>query len=106
MTAREYMARKLQYLRKRSGLTVNEVGEAVGKSGKTVSAWEVGRGQPDADMLVVLCRLFGAKISDFFVPEVSGEHTLNESESSLIKTYRAADDSGKAAIVAVANAVK
>jgi len=106
MTAREYMARKLQYLRKRSGLTVNEVGEAVGKSGKTVSAWEVGRGQPDADMLVVLCKLFGARISDFFVPEVRGEHTLNESESSLIKTYREADDSGKAAIVAVANAVK
>lgn len=106
MTAREYMAKRLQYFRKRSGLTVNEVGEAVGKSGKTVSAWEVGRGQPDADMLVVLCRLFGAKISDFFVPEVSGEHTLNESESSLVKTYREADDSGKAAIVAVAKAVK
>lgn len=47
MTAREYMAKKLQYLRKRNGLTVNEVGEAVGKSGKTVSAWE--------EMLLIQC---------------------------------------------------
>lgn len=105
MTAREYMAKRLQYLRKRSGLTVDEVGSAVGKSGKTVSAWEVGRGQPDADILVALCQLFNARISDFFVPEVCGEHTLNESESSLVETYREADESGKAAIIAVAKAV-
>lgn len=105
MTAREYMANKLQYLRKRSGLSVNEVGAAVGKSGKTVSAWEVGRGQPDADMLVTLCQLFDARISDFFVPEVSDKHTLDESESSLVRTYRDADESGKAAIIAVAKAV-
>lgn len=98
MTAREYMARKLQYLRKRSGLTVNEVGEAVGKSGKTVSAWEVGRGQPDADMLVTLCHLFDARISDFFVPEVSREHTLDANESSLVEIYRNADESGKTAL--------
>lgn len=106
MTAREYMAKKLQYLRKRSGLTVNEVGEALGKSGKTISAWEVCRGQPDADMLVKLCQLFDARISDFFVPEVSSENTLDESETSLVEKYRDADADGKAAIIAVAKAVK
>ena len=39
-------------------MTIYEVGKKVGKSGKTVSAWENGRGQPDADMLLILCELY------------------------------------------------
>lgn len=74
MSIREHMAQRLQEFRQAKGLSVNEVGEAVGRSGKTVSSWEVGRGQPDADMLIKLCRLYGARISDFYedaVPAVS-----------------------------------
>lgn len=65
-STREYMARKLKEARKNAGLSVDEVGEAIDKSPKTISAWEVGRGQPDADMLIKLCRLYRVKISDFF----------------------------------------
>ena len=65
-SARMYMAAKLKEFRKARGLSTEEVGEAVGKSGKTVSAWEVGRGQPEADMLVQLCKLYGAQIDDFY----------------------------------------
>lgn len=68
---RRFLARKLKELRKSKDLNVDQVGEAVGKSGKTISAWEVGRGQPDADELLKLCLLFDAKISDFYAaPEV------------------------------------
>lgn len=104
MTAREYMAERLKLLRKRCGLSVGDVGVALGKSGKTISAWEVGRGQPDADTLVALCRLYNARIADFYIPEVSGNDSLDEDESSLIELYRDANVQGKAAIIAVANA--
>lgn len=104
MTAREYMAERLKKLRKRSGMTVKEVGLALDKSDKTISAWEVGRGQPDADMLVALCRLYNARISDFFIPEVSGDETLNENEAALVESYRNANKQGQDAIIAIANA--
>lgn len=65
-SVRMQMAAKLKSFRKEAGLNVDQVGEVLGKSGKTISAWEVGRGQPDGDQLIVLCRLFGKRISDFY----------------------------------------
>lgn len=96
MSTRDYMARRLQDLRKAKGLSVAEVGAAVSKSGKTISAWEVGRGQPDADMLVALCKLYGARISDFYEPEFSSaESPLSSDEDILIGSYRKLNDTGK-----------
>lgn len=66
MTVREILAHNLKIFRKRCGYSVDQVGAAVGKSGKTISAWETGRGQPDADKLIELCKLFGVSISDFY----------------------------------------
>lgn len=56
-SVKKYMASQLKAARKKKGLSVDEVGEAVGKSGKTISAWEVGRGQPNGDELLTLCKL-------------------------------------------------
>lgn len=69
MTIRDYMAVKLKEARKDAGLSVDEVGKEVDKSGKTVSAWEVGRGQPDADTLIKLCILYNVPISYFYEPK-------------------------------------
>ena len=67
--SREQMAKIFKRLRMRSGLTAREVGEAVGKSDKTVSAWETGRGQPDLDTLLLLCDLYQVEdIRDAFSP--------------------------------------
>lgn len=106
MTAREYMANQLRRLRKRSGMSVREVGEALGKSDRTISAWEVCRGQPDADTLVALCRLYDARISDFFIPEVSGDDHLSDEEASLVETYRKSSNQVRNTIIAVVNANK
>ena len=73
MDIRSIMARQLKAFRAKSGKSAKEVGEAVGKSEKTIYAWEVGRGQPDADELIALCRIYGANISDFY-----SESTLSE----------------------------
>ena len=85
------LAARLKYYREKSGLSIYEVGKIIGKSGKTVSAWENGRGQPDADMLLTLCGVYGIKsISDLY-----GENPLTEAfdkltphEQQVINAYR------------------
>ena len=59
--SREYIASVLKRLRESSGLTADQVGKLVGKSGKTVNAWENNRGQPDADILMLLCEIYGVE---------------------------------------------
>ena len=65
-TIRRNIADGLKKSRKAAGLTVDQVGEHVGKSGKTISAWEVGRGQPNGDELIALCKLLGVTLRDFY----------------------------------------
>lgn len=59
--SREYIAQTLKRLRAATNLTADQVGKMLGKSGKTVNAWENNRGQPDADELLMLCEIYGVK---------------------------------------------
>lgn len=102
---RRILASNIQRFRKAQGLSVDEVGERVGKSGKTISAWEVGRGQPDADDLIALCRLFGVDISDFY-GELSSTEQLTEVERNLVHIYRELDEPSKDALYACAKAFR
>ncbi len=82
-SVRQYMASQLKAARKKKGLNVDQVGQAVGKSGKTISAWEVGRGQPDGDELLKLCKLFEISLADLWAPKDSYEYAvvaLNDSD--------------------------
>lgn len=92
MTTRETMARKLKAFRLASGLSAAEVGEAIGKSPKTIQAWEVGRGQPDADVLMELCGVYHVRISSFFHDEdYDVREGLTSDEVSLLRSYRSLD---------------
>ena len=62
---RQLLAIKMKEFRERAGFTVKEAGDALGKSEKTISAWEHGRGQPDADKLLEMCKLY--RINDMNV---------------------------------------
>lgn len=89
--SRELIAQKLKELRKDSGLTADEVGAKVGKSGKTVNAWENNRGQPDAEMLLLLCDIYNVEdiLNEF--REVKKEKqnlSLSEHERELVLSYR------------------
>lgn len=66
MAIREIMAAKLKAARTAAGMTAAEVGDKVGKSAKTVYSWETGKGQPDADVLIKLCRIYKMDVGDFF----------------------------------------
>lgn len=99
-TIREQIAQNIKRFRTDRHMNVDEVGAAIGKSGKTVSAWEVGRGQPDADTMIMLCRLFSVDISDFYGFEAAEQSS--ESESKLVDLYRSMTQDGQRTLLAIA----
>ena len=89
------IAMALKRLRRDAGMTIEDVGAAVGRTGKAVSAWETGRSQPSAEMLIDLCRLFGVDISYFYPPDVASYNALPADERELLDLYRSMDVSGR-----------
>lgn len=97
-TVRSRIARNIKRLRIKQGLSVDDVGAVVGKSGKTVSAWEVGRGQPDADTLIELCRLFKVDVNAFY----GATEQPSKDEEHLLFIYRSLNELGKQALLSSA----
>lgn len=89
--SREYIAKKLKELRQKSGLTADEVGAKIGKSGKTVNAWEHNHGQPDAEILIALCDIYEVEdiLKEFRIDKPSTQiFSLSEHEKEVIIAYR------------------
>ena len=63
---------KLQALRKRQGLTQEELAEILYVSRTAISKWESGRGYPNIDSLKAISRYFSVTIDDL----LSGEELL------------------------------
>ena len=68
---------KLQELRKRKGLTQEEVAQALYVSRTAVSKWESGRGYPSIDSLKQISGYFSVSIDDL----LSGEKLLSLAET-------------------------
>ena len=104
---RDELANRLKFFRERAGMTIYEVGSRIGKSGKTVSAWEKGRGQPDADMLITLCDLYDiSSIAELLgqkeeQPQISAGLQLSPLEEEIVEAYRAAPDVLQKAVLAI-----
>ena len=91
--SKEYIASVLKRLRLQSGLTADEVGNLVGKSGKTVNGWENARSQPDAEILLQLCDIYNVdnilqEFSEIKNTVKNVEITLSEHERKVIIAYR------------------
>lgn len=93
---REQLAARLKFFREKVGMTIYEVGEKIGKSGKTVSAWENGRGQPDADMLLTLCDIYKIEsIAALYGEADSALSQLSSDELYIIKVFRTFNAEGQ-----------
>lgn len=100
--SREYIARTLKRLREQQGLTADQVGEKIGKSGKTVNAWENNRGQPDAEMLMQLCEIYKVdNILDEFRENRKIAIADANRERTLLIGFRKLDSRGKELIECV-----
>ncbi len=60
---------KLYKLRKRMGLSQNQLAQMLGLSGKTVSKWENGGGMPQIDALQKLTQIFGVSADELLMTE-------------------------------------
>ncbi len=57
-----YLGQTIKALRKEQGLSQRRLGELIGFSNQTVSFWESGRMEPNADTLVKLAKYFNVSI--------------------------------------------
>lgn len=94
--SREQISKSLKRLRENTGLTADEVGALVGKSGKTVNAWENNRGQPDAEMLIKLCDIYKVDniLEEFKGSKLNTVNQLLDSDKQLLLKYHILDKHG------------
>ena len=95
----KFIAERIRELRKERGLDAEKFGEKVGRSGKTVSAWETGRNTPSAEMLINICRVYSVDIDYFYPDDVTktknGTISTFSDEEELVEIYRSLNSDGK-----------
>jgi len=94
MSTKKQIAQSLIAARKNAKLKLKEVAAIVGKSEKTVSAWEHELSQPDAEALLKLTELYGfSTINDLlgFSCNTPLVDTLLRDERELLDAYRNLD---------------
>lgn len=94
---REQLPARLKAFRKAANMTTADVGARIGKSDRTVNAWENGRGQPDADTLLALCDIYGINSISELLGDASDKavYSLLPDEEQLISFYRSLNQQGK-----------
>ena len=89
--SKEQIAGALREYRKKKGLKATTVGQMIGKSGKTVSGWEHGVGQPDIDTLMKLCAIYGIEsFAVFQEPNGEPQNTLTAGSMDVANAYQKA----------------
>lgn len=90
---RARIADRLKFFREKKGLSIREAGALVGKSNQTISAWEQGRGQPDAETFLVLCDVYGVdNVAEFYGQTTNG---LSPDENELVTIYQGMNEEGR-----------
>ena len=79
---------RLMALRKKRGLSQEELGFELGVSRQTVSKWESGQSYPDFQRLVLLADYFDISLDELVRGlDVGDVRALNESEKQLSSIY-------------------
>ena len=96
--SRETIAKALKRLRLQSGFTAGEVGRKIGKSGKTVNAWENNHGQPDAEILIQLCDIYNV---DNILKEFTDEsvNDCDHQKEQLLENYEKLNENAQYTLV-------
>ena len=105
MKQNEYMAMKLKEARKNAKVSAVKAGNAVGRSDKTIYAWENAASEPSGEQLLVLCKLYNVDISFFYSDTVKASEPLTKAELRLVQLYRESSEFGKKRIVDIAEAI-
>lgn len=89
MNQKQYIGNKIREFRKELGWSSRELGERLTpqKSESAVTSWERGRTEPDGNMLIQLCHLFGKDFKDFYYKMPEYHYELVSFDSSRQATW-------------------
>lgn len=71
-------------LRKRDGLTQEQLGEKLGVTNKTVSRWENGNYMPDIETFLLLSEIFHVSINELLAGEMLNDQDFREKADEAI----------------------
>lgn len=74
---------RLQEVRKQNGLTQEEFAEELQVSRQSVSKWESGRGYPEMEKLLYICRRYGTTMNALFADELPPQDGEDEPAKPL-----------------------
>lgn len=80
MTNGEMLGKKLYELRKKNGLSQEELAERLGVSRQAVSKWECGESMPDTDNLITIARMYAISL-DELVGNEAARSDIHDGES-------------------------
>ena len=78
---------KLLGLRKKNGLSQEELAEKLGVSRQSVSKWESNNAYPETDKIVQICNLFSCTMDDLINDEITDIKQIERKEKNNISTY-------------------
>jgi len=67
--SRSIMSKNIREFRKAANLSQKDVGDALGVTQATVSAWELATASPRSNLLLPLCRLLSISLEDLYESE-------------------------------------
>ncbi|MGM0239440.1 helix-turn-helix domain-containing protein [Enterococcus sp. AZ103] len=78
---------RIKSLRKEMGWTQNDLATKINVSQQTIGSWEVGRAEPNSEVLIKLSELFGVTV-DYLLGKTDKKQIINEDNK---KEYTATD---------------
>ncbi len=66
------LGEKIQSLRKKNGITQEQLGENIGVTRQTISNWELNETQPNTDQLKLLSKTFNISIDELLDNDIKG----------------------------------
>ncbi|HRX41211.1 MAG TPA: helix-turn-helix domain-containing protein [Clostridia bacterium] len=86
------IANRLYNLRKKHGLSQEELAERIGVSRQAVSKWERSESSPDTDNLIALAKIYGVSIDEMLNMEtgdtgLSGESSFSNADASMNSSF-------------------
>ena len=91
------IANRLLELRKKNGLSQDELAAKLGISRQSVSKWERAEASPDTDNLICLAKIYGVSLDDLLSTDQEVEEIANEmhEEEKPVDSITLTDDEGQ-----------
>lgn len=79
------ISENLYYLRKRDGITQEELAEKLSVSRQSVSKWETGEAYPETEKLITICEIFNVSLDDLMRGSINDEHKIVKADDKREK---------------------